>query len=105
MQFVKRLADLLGGQVGVSRPLVDTGWSEYRHQIGQTGAAVSPKLLITCGVSGAIQHLAGISGAETIIAINNDPNAPIFSIAHYKVVGDCVEVLKKLIAEIESKQK
>lgn len=104
MTLVKRLADLLGGQVGVSRPLVDTGWSEYRHQIGQTGAAVAPKLLITCGVSGAIQHLAGISGAKTIIAINNDPEAPIFSIANYKVVGDCVEVLKKLIAEIENKQ-
>jgi len=102
MALVKKLASLMGAQVGVSRPLVDTGWSEYRHQIGQTGAVIAPKLLITCGISGAIQHLAGISGAQTIIAINSDPEAPIFSVAHYKIVGDCVEVLKKLIAEIET---
>ncbi len=104
MALVNRLASLMGAQVGVSRPLVDTGWSEYRHQIGQTGAVVAPKLLITCGISGAIQHLAGISGAHTIIAINSDPEAPIFSVAHYKIVGDCVEVLKRLIAEMETKQ-
>lgn len=102
--LVRELAALLGGSFGVSRPLVDTGWSEYKNQIGQTGRAVAPKLLITCGISGAIQHLAGISSAKTIIAINTDPDAPIFSIAHYKVVGDCVEILKELITNIKEKK-
>lgn len=101
LTLVNRLADLIGGNVGVTRPLVDIGWSEYKHQIGQTGSTVAPDLLITCGVSGAIQHLAGISGAKTIIAINSDPDAPIFSMAHYKVVGDCVEIIKKLITILE----
>lgn len=104
LELVAKLAELIGGTVGVSRPLVDIGWSEYKNQIGQTGFAVAPKLLIACGISGAIQHLAGISGAETIIAINSDPDAPIFSVADYKVVGDCVEILKKLIAAIEGKK-
>lgn len=104
MTLINRLALLVGGQVGVSRPLVDTGWSEYRHQIGQTGAIVAPKVLIACGISGAIQHLAGINEAQTIIAINSDPEAPIFSVAHYKIIGDCVEVLKQLIRIIETKQ-
>lgn len=104
MELVAKLAGLIGGTVGVSRPLVDIGWSEYKNQIGQTGFSVAPKLLITCGISGAIQHLAGISGAETIVAINSDPDAPIFSVADYKIVGDCVEVLKKLIATIEIKK-
>lgn len=104
LELVKKLAQLIGGTVGASRPLVDIGWSQYKNQIGQTGFAVAPKLLITCGISGAIQHLAGISGAKTIIAINSDPDAPIFSVADYKVVGDCVEILKKLIACIESKK-
>ena len=101
LALVHQLAELLGGKVGVSRPLVDIGWSEYKYQIGQTGSTVAPKLLIACGISGAIQHLAGISGAETIIAINTDQDAPIFSVAHYKIVGDCVEVLKKLISIFE----
>jgi electron transfer flavoprotein alpha subunit len=99
--LAEKLAGLIGANVGVTRPLVDIGWSEYKNQIGQTGSSVSPKLLISCGVSGAIQHLAGISGAENIIAINTDPDAPIFSLAHYKIVGDCVDVLKKLISSME----
>lgn len=99
--LAEKLASLLGGNIGVSRPLVDVGWSSQNNQIGQTGSSVSPKLLISCGISGAIQHLAGISGAENIIAINSDPEAPIFNVAHYKLVGDCVEILKHLINSVE----
>jgi len=101
MRLAYRLAELLGGEVGVTRPLVDAGWAEQSRQIGQTGTAVSPKLLICCGISGAVQHLAGMGGAKTVVAINSDPDAPIFSAAHYKVVGDCVEVMTKLIEELE----
>lgn len=100
--LVRRLAELLGGDYAVSRPLVDMGWAEYPHQVGQTGVTVAPDLLITCGVSGAIQHLAGITGAKTVIAVNTDPDAPIFARADYAVVGDCVQVLKALIQELEN---
>lgn len=103
LALVEELAELLGGEYGVTRPLVDLGWSEYTHQIGQTGCTVAPKLLITCGISGAIQHLAGIAGAETVIAVNTDKDAPIFARADYAVVGDCVEVLKELIAQLKNK--
>lgn len=99
LKLVRQFAELIGGELGVTRPLVDMGWSEYRRQIGQTGTSVSPKLLITLGVSGAIQHLAGIGGAETVIAVNADPDAPIFTRADYKIVGDCVEILKELIKQ------
>lgn len=102
MKLAERLAELLGGKVGVTRPLVDTGWGEHTNQIGQTGTSVAPKLLIAIGVSGAIQHLAGISRAETIIAINIDSEAPIFNIANYKIVGDSVEVMTTLISQLEN---
>lgn len=91
----------LGAELGCTRPIVEAGWLEYRHQIGQTGVSVSPKLLVSIGVSGAIQHLAGIGGAECIIAINEDPDAPIFGAAQYKVVGDAVEVVEELLAQFE----
>ncbi len=104
MQYVKRLAELLGGNYGVSRPLIDAGWAEYKHQVGQTGCSVAPKFLLSLGVSGAIQHLAGIGGAKTIVAVNTDPDAPIFNAAHYAVVGDCVEFAKEMIAKLERKR-
>lgn len=102
MSLVYELAELLGGEVGVSRALVDIGWGEYRQQIGQTGCSVAPKLLIACGISGAVQHLAGIGGADTVIAINKDPEARIFSASHYAVVGDCTEVLTALIKAVKA---
>lgn len=99
IEIAQEFANLIGAELGVSRPLVDTGWVDYDKQIGQTGSTIAPKLLITLGISGAIQHLAGISGAETIISINTDPVAPIFSVADYKIVGDCIEILKGLISK------
>lgn len=102
IEIAKEFAEFLGAELGVSRPLVDIGWANYDRQIGQTGSAVSPNLLITLGISGAIQHLAGISGAETIISVNTDPEAPIFSVADYKVVDDCVEFSKKMIKKLKS---
>ncbi|MBN2285585.1 MAG: electron transfer flavoprotein subunit alpha [Tissierellales bacterium] len=100
IEIVQKFADLLGAEIGVSRPLVDIGWAGYEKQIGQTGSVIAPKLLIALGISGAIQHLAGISGAQTIIAINTDPEASIFSVADYKVVGDCIEILKGVINKL-----
>ena len=101
LPLMRKLADALGAELGCTRPIVEAGWLEYRHQIGQTGVSVSPKLLVSIGVSGAIQHLAGIGGAECIIAINEDPDAPIFGAAQYKVVGDAVEVVEELLAQFE----
>ena len=101
MALVKKLAELLGASYGVSRPLVDMGWADYSHQIGQTGCSVAPDLLLCFGISGAIQHLAGIGGAKTIIAVNTDPDAPIFGAATYKIVGDAAAVLKALIEHLQ----
>lgn len=101
LKLVQALADKLGGQVGASRPLVDMGFCPYSSQIGQTGYSVAPDLLICCGISGAVQHLAGIGGAKTVIAINTDPKAPIFSVADYQIVGDCVTILEQLLQELD----
>lgn len=103
LPLVERLAELLHAELGCTRPLVEAGWLDYAHQVGQTGAAVAPKLLVSIGVSGAIQHLAGIGGAETVVAINEDAAAPIFGVADYAVVGDAVEVATELIAQLEAR--
>lgn len=100
---MRRLAELLGAEIGCTRPLVEAGWLEHRHQVGQTGVSIAPELLISLGVSGAIQHLAGISGAQTVVAVNEDADAPIFNAAQYAIVGDCMEVAQRLIAQLEAR--
>ncbi len=103
LPLMQRLADLLGGKLACTRPLVEAGWCEYWHQVGQTGCSVAPKLLLSVGVSGAIQHLAGIGGAQTVIAVNTDPDAPIFGVSDYNVVDDGVEVVRELVALLEAR--
>ena len=104
-ELIRELAHLLGGEVGASRAAVDAGYIDREHQVGQTGLTVRPRLYIAAGISGAVQHRAGMDESNKIIAINTDPNAPIFQIAHYKIVGDAAEVLPLLIQALREKAK
>ncbi len=103
LELVRKLADTIGAELGASRPLVDSGLLPHDHQVGQTGTTVRPNLYIACGISGQIQHRAGMAESQRIIAINSDPDAPIFNIAHYGIVGSLNEVIPKMINAYKDK--
>ncbi|WP_251860011.1 electron transfer flavoprotein subunit alpha [Clostridium sp. Marseille-Q2269] len=101
LEMINELAELMGAQVAVTRPLIEAGWADAKRQIGLSGRTVKPKLIITCGISGAVQFSAGMNNAECIISINKDPKAPIFNVAHYGIVGDIYDVIPTLIDNIK----
>ncbi|MBF0563797.1 MAG: 4Fe-4S binding protein [Nitrospirae bacterium] len=103
-EMLSELAELVNGTLGASRAAVDEGWIQYGHQVGQTGKTVCPKVYIACGISGAVQHMVGMQSSDIIIAINKNPEAPIFNVANYAVVGDLYEVIPKLIKRIKEER-
>ena len=101
ISIVRKLADILGAEMAASRPICDNGWMAMERQVGSSGQTVAPKIYIAVGISGAIQHLVGMKGAKTVVAINRDPEAPIFEIADYGIVGDLFQVVPALVEELK----